>query len=261
MVRLIYCKDIGRLAYYRALAGPQFWDEHWKHHLSLQSYEGARRGHLGWFEEVFLRYLPRKGKILEAGCGKGQYVLALRVRGFDVEGVEWAPETVKAVKTILPELPIRVGDVAHLDVPDGHYGAYISIGVVEHREGGPEPLLKEARRVLRPGGVAFISVPFFHSLRRLKAKLGMYRGQVEGLQFYQYAFTESEFSHLLKKEGFQIIDQMSYDSFKGLKDEIPWLLHLFRVPAVGWRLKRWIRSSSWITQRFGHMILFVCRRE
>jgi len=255
------CVEKQRLAYYLDAVGLDFWEQHWKVYLSRENYAAAERGHLGCFEEPFTRYLPRQGRVLEAGCGLGQYTLALRVRGYDAEGVDWAPETVEAVRAMYPDLPIRVGDATHLEVPDGYYSGYISLGVVEHHREGPEPFLREACRVLKPGGVALISVPYFHPLRRLKAWLGLYRGRPDGLEFYQYAFTETEFAALLRAAGFEIIDQMLYGGFKGVKDETPLLRQMFEWRGIGWRLQGWLRSWEWAERNLGHMILFVCRKD
>jgi SAM-dependent methyltransferase len=249
-----------RLAYYLDVADIDFWEQHWKTYLSPALYQAAERGHLGWFEEPFIRYLPRPGRILEAGCGLGQHVLALRARSYDVEGVEWSSETVKAVRALYPDLPIRVGDVTRLDVPDGHYDGYISLGVVEHRQDGPEPFLQEACRVLRAGGVALISVPYFHYLRRLKARLGLYRGRSDDLGFYQYVFTGAELASLLQNAGFEVIDRLLYDGLKGIKDEIPLLRWVLRWPAIGWRLQHRLQYWGCAERNLGHMILFVCRK-
>ena len=250
----------GRLAYYLEAADADFWNNHWKTYFSVESYAGAEAGALGSFEEIFTTHLPRTGHILEAGCGLGHYVVALHARGYQVEGVEWSEETVAAVKNLYPDLAIRVGDVTRLDAPDGYHAGYISLGVVEHRHDGPEPYLREAWRVLKPGGVALISVPYFHPLRRLKARLGIYQGRPEGLEFYQYAFTETDFAALLQTAAFEIIDQMLYAGFKGVKDEIPLLRQMFKWRGIGWRLQRWLQSWEWAERNLGHMILFVCRK-
>lgn len=250
----------GRLVYYRSKADAKFWDTHWRKHISPEFYTSASQGNLDWFEKPFTRYLPKSGSILEAGCGLGQYVMALQVRGYEVEGVEWGDETVKSVRTIYPELPVQVGDVTRLTVPDGYYQGYISLGVVEHRREGPGPFLHEAYRVLAPGGIALISVPYFHSLRRLKAWLGLYRKPpTNNLEFYQYAFTAPEFIDILQCNGFEIIDRIPYDGLKGIKDEIPWLNWL--VPHIlqwrgGWRLRTLLQYSA-----LGHMLLVVCRKR
>ena len=175
--------------------------------------------------------------------------------------MEWGVQTVKAVRALYPDLPIRAGDVSRLDVPDGTYSGYISLGVVEHWLKGPEPFLHEAYRVLAQDGVALISVPYFHSLRQLKARLRLYRGQPNGLDFYQYAFTETEFGSLLQNAGFKIIAKAPYDGFKGVKDEVPLVRRMFRWRGIGWRLQRWLKRSSWIAVHFGHMLLVVCEKS
>lgn len=157
-------------------------------------------------------------------------------------------------------MPIRVGDVTQVDVPDGHYHGYISLGVVEHRQEGPEPFLQEAYRVLSDDGVMLISVPYFHPLRRVKARLGLYRGRVDGLAFCQYAFTAEEMNTILQQMGFTIVDTFLYDGFKGVKDEIPLLRQMFKWRGIGWCLQRWLRSWEWAERNLGHMILFVCRK-
>lgn len=246
----------GRLAYYRQQATPGFWDEHWQHSLSVEYYAAAERGELGTFTDIFTRRLPHDGPILEGGCGLAQHVVALRARGYDAEGVEWAPATVETVRARYPDLPVRAGDVTALDVPDHYYAAYLSLGVIEHREEGPAPFLREAFRILRPGGVLLVSVPYFHALRRLKARLGMYRRRLTGYEFYQYAFTQTELAEMLQQAGFRVQEYLPYDGYKGIKDEIPLAKYLIprlqRVPRLGWRFARWLAHAP-----LGHMLMIA----
>jgi len=253
----VRCMEKGRLAYFRAKADSEFWDQHWSELLNVQGYDSAKKGELGRFKDIFTRYLPKKGRILEAGCGLGKIVMALQSLGYNCEGVEWAEETVKGVKSLFPDLPIRQGDVCNLPVPGGHYEGYISLGVVEHRREGPEPFLKEASRVLSEEGVLCLSVPWFHGLRRLKALLGFYRGKSSGMEFYQYAYSRDEMSQILMDHGFVIIDAFGYDGYKGLKDEIAILAYLGKRISL---IERVIRRLNWLDALFGHMILFVCRK-
>jgi len=250
------------LAYYLAAADASFWDEHWKSYLSPEFYQAAENGSLAPYTEVFTRYLPKSGKIIEAGCGLGQYVLALQKRGYDVEGVDFSPETVAAVRAIRPDLPINVGDVCNLDVPDNTYAGYISLGVMEHRQAGPEPFLQEAYRVLQPKGVAFINVPHLHLLRKIKARLGLYRGNVDGLAFYQYAYDDNVFEKILNEHGFKLIDTLSTSGRKGVKDEIPFVQHhLQKQDLLGKLMDGCLSHSQFIEHHFGHMMMFVVMKE
>lgn len=118
--------------------------------------------------QLGLPFLPRDGLILEAGSGPGHKVAYLRQLGYSVEGVELNRAVVESMRALRPTLPLRVGDVGALDVPAGHYAAVTSFGVIEHFLAGPHVPLAEHFRVLRPGGIALISVPSLNSLRRLK---------------------------------------------------------------------------------------------
>jgi len=226
-------------------------------------YVQALAGKLGAFEELFTKYLPTDERILEAGCGLAQWVIALRKRGHDIEGVDWGKETIERVHRIFPDLPIRSGDVCALDVEDGFYGAYISMGVVEHRAAGPEPFLTEAFRVLKPGGIAIFSVPWFNPLRRLKAWAGCFNGNdVRGMEFYQYAFRAREMEDKLATAGFKVVETKSSRNLKmGFEDELPFLDEVYRRGVLGRILKRLIRKRGYAARFFGHSRIYVCRKS
>ncbi len=249
-----------RLAYYRVAANAQYWDDVWAKQQTGTLYAQAQKGELGYYQDIFPQYLPRVGRILEAGCGLGQFVIALRVLGFDAEGVDYGKQTVDFIKRQFPELPVRIGDVTNLDVPDGYYQGYISLGVIEHRKEGPELFLKEAHRILAPGGVALISVPYLNFLRRFKLNIGVFKGFEHGLDFYQYAYSPKEFDEFLCQAGFEVVTHRQYGGFKGVKDELPFLTKWFEVPQFGWRLRKFLMNWGWAERHMGHMMMYVCRR-
>jgi SAM-dependent methyltransferase len=249
-----------RLAYYREAASAQYWDDVWARQETRDLYLQAEKGELGYYAEIFPKYLPKTGRILEAGSGLGQFVMALRVRGYDIEGVDYGAQTVRALNGQFPDLPIREGDVTRLNVPDGFYQGYISLGVMEHRQQGPEPFLSEAYRVLAPGGVALISTPFLNPIRRLKKTLGLYKGSSIGLDFYQYLFSQQEFDQCLQSAGFELIAHHQYGGYKGVKDEIIILNRIFEWPQIGWRLRKWLMNSRFASRNVGHMMMYVCRK-
>jgi SAM-dependent methyltransferase len=172
-----------RLAYYREAASAQYWDDVWARQETQQLYAEAQKGELGYYGEIFPKYLSKEGRILEAGCGLGQFVIALRARDYDAEGVDYGKQTVDFIKRQFPDLAVRLGDVTNLDVPNSYYQGCISLGVMEHRKEGPEPFLKEAHRILAPGGIALISVPYLNFLRRLKIQIGAFKDRSKGSIF------------------------------------------------------------------------------
>ncbi|HUU64049.1 MAG TPA: class I SAM-dependent methyltransferase [Dehalococcoidia bacterium] len=117
--------------------------------------------------ELFLSYLPKEGKIVDAGCGLGKWVNYLKQRGYDIVGIDNSELAVAKLKNFDESLQVELGDILDIHYPDSSLDAYISMGVVEHFEDGPTPALKEAYRVLKPGGLIFVSVPTVNVIRKL----------------------------------------------------------------------------------------------
>lgn len=114
----------------------------------------------------YRKYLSKDGLTLECGCGLGQWVIYLNRLGYKMAGVEIVPECIQICKQYFPDAEIYVGDVRQLPFPDQHFIGYISIGVFEHMIEGSEQTIKEMKRVLKPGGIAIITVPAFNYFMR-----------------------------------------------------------------------------------------------
>lgn len=200
---------------------------------------------------VLLDWLPTEGRVLEAGCGSGDYVVALAARGYDVEGIELAADLVELVHERHPDVPLGVGDALAIDRPDGHYDAYVSLGVVEHRREGPEPFLAEARRVLAPGGTLALTVPAFGPIRRLRQRLTRRASSDDGFPFFQYGFGADELVELVAAQGFDVIETRYLGTYRMLCEEVPGFLR-----ATNLRGGRYVRkfAEKIVGSRDGHMI-------
>jgi len=200
----------GRLAFYRQAADAAYWDALWE--SRPVDYRRARTGHLPpHLHRVVRRHLRPGGRILEAGCGPAEFTVALTARGFAAEAVDWAPRTVERLRVTSPEIQVRQGDVRRLDVPDASYDGVYSPGVCEHFEDGPEEVLRETLRVLKPGGTALVSTPCFSPLLRALVRTSSRVGSgARSGEFYQYAFTPTGLGAVLRDVGFDHVRAHPY---------------------------------------------------
>lgn len=162
---------------------------------------------------VFTRVLPKNEKILEGGCGLAPYLIRLRQLGYDVEGIDYNEAPIRKILDHDPSLPVRVGDVMAIPFPDGTFGGYISLGVIEHFTEGPLKAIREAHRVLKKGGIFVVMVPQKHifmrlamPVRTLKRNAFMRRlfGKAPDGHYWEQYFKRKELVPLIEKEGFDI---------------------------------------------------------
>ena len=109
---------------------------------------------------------PGKGrKLLDVGCGSGDFLLGMRARGWSVLGVE--PDPVAAAAARKNGLDVRDGMLADADFADDTFDAIVLSHVIEHVH-EPMALLRECGRVLRPGGVLVLMTPNLTSVGHRK---------------------------------------------------------------------------------------------
>lgn len=102
----------------------------------------------------YIDFFPAGAKVLDLGCGRGEFVQMLQAAGRDAEGVDLS-------RTMLEEaeqrgLPCRRADIfAELkNRADHSLGGIFSAQVIEHIDPGLlHELVSQCRRVLKPGGV------------------------------------------------------------------------------------------------------------
>ncbi len=199
------------ITYFSPVPTHSFWEDHWAGHSVEELLRDARRSPLtGLIEGA----LPPRGALLEAGCGLGQYVLLFRERERRAVGVDRTFEPLRECRKASPGAPVALMDLRRLGFRPGAFSAYLSLGVVEHDPEGPDAILREARRVLEPGGVLILSVPYVNGVRRLGTwwiRRRNRRLRAAGGEFYQFAFSRSEARAFLERNGFRVRSVSPYD--------------------------------------------------
>jgi SAM-dependent methyltransferase len=184
--------------------------------------------------QVLNEICPRRGRLLEVGSFLGLLLERFRATGWDVTGLEpYQPVADyarakfghKIVEALLPDSGL----------PEASFDAVVMLHVIEHM---PDPAknVREARRILRPGGVMVVETPRFDSL--MFKIFGRRERSINNCQGHIYFFTVPSLRRLLEQSGFEV----------------------FRVDLVGrtLTLERLLYNIGIMT-RNPHIVRFLCR--
>lgn len=157
---------------------------------------------------AYTPYLPQDAPILEAGSGLSAVVMLLREMGYAVIGLDYAVNALHASRQYDPTLRLLAGDVHHLPCADNSLGAYLSFGVLEHFEQGMGPALAEAYRVLQPGGVLVLTIPYPNLIHRLLSWRRSLRGEsrLNDEEFYESTYTRQQLVAAVTGAGFTVCE-------------------------------------------------------
>ncbi len=124
------------------------------------------------FRRIFAQAgFPRKGRILDAGCGTAQVSLPLIKSGYSVVGVDVSSTMLEiARQKLAPDdtAAFKVGDVRSLEDPDESYDGVVVSKLFQH-VGNWQSAVDELLRVTKDGGL-FMHInekgAFKHAVRR-----------------------------------------------------------------------------------------------
>jgi SAM-dependent methyltransferase len=146
---------------------------------------------------MFERY-RQLGRWLDVGCGRGELLRVLTRRGWHAVGTELASAAAEALRRA--GLEVHLGRLDEIGLDDQSFDVVSMVEVLEHVE-DPGTLLRDARRLLRPGGAIYLTTP--HG-RGLSARALGTRWSVvvppEHLQLYSVRGLE----RLLERSGLQV---------------------------------------------------------
>jgi SAM-dependent methyltransferase len=126
----------------------------------LEAREANRLAYGAWLDAIEKR--SARGRILDVGCGIGLFLSAARARGWDARGVEPAPWPARYAREEAG-LPVETATLEQASLPGESVDVVTLWSTLEHLC-DPVSLLREAARVLRPGGALWAAVPNTRSL-------------------------------------------------------------------------------------------------
>ena len=154
----------------------------------------------------------QKGKLLNIGCAHGPDFLPFK-DGFELYGVDFSGEMLKFAERYSQKfgfaVELTLADIRRLPYPDDNFDWAISVATYHHIKGEDQlEALSELKRVLKPGGEAFITVwnrgqpRFWFKPKEVKIP---WRQKGKTLYRDYYLFSYPELERLAKKAGFEVL--------------------------------------------------------
>jgi 2-polyprenyl-3-methyl-5-hydroxy-6-metoxy-1,4-benzoquinol methylase len=110
---------------------------------------------------LYLPAPPPGARLIDVGCGTGEFMLRMQRLGWEVEGVEPDPDAVSVARSY--GLRVTQGDVISSSIPPDSADAVTLNHVIEHVP-DPVAVLRRSHNILKPGGRLVVSTPNADSL-------------------------------------------------------------------------------------------------
>jgi SAM-dependent methyltransferase len=128
-----------------------YYDDHVAEYV-----QDTQRVEMAELYEPFLRHVPARGRILDAGCGSGRDTRAFLVKGYDVVAIDASVQMVEAARVLTgrPVLQMRFQEIEWAAEFDGIWAcaSLLHLPRIEM-----DDVFRRLIRALKPGGVWFMS--------------------------------------------------------------------------------------------------------
>ena len=184
-------------------------------------YGRHRRVHPGVLRAlVTTAALTPAARILDVGCGTGNYTIALaETVGCAVEGIDPSTEMLARLRERAPHIPTHVARAERLDVPADTFDLVFSVDVIHH-VADRAAYYAEAYRALRPGG-RVCTVTDSEDIIRRRAPLSVYFPASAEIELRRYP-PIAALAHLMREAGFGALREDVVELAYALTDATPY---------------------------------------
>ena len=153
------------------------------------------------FDPVF----KSPGKMLDIGCGSGQFLFSMKKKGWEVHGVE-VNENAAKLGNELENLNIHIGSLLTSNYETDSFDYIRSNHSFEHMT-NPKEVLTEIHRILKPGGKLLIGV---HNIDSFNARFFKKYWWYLGAPTHTFNYSVATLSKMLDQCGFNV-NKVSYN--------------------------------------------------
>lgn len=158
-----------------------------------------------------------EGRLLDVGCGPGRLLQELRDQGWDVHGVDFSPVAVERARSV--GLNVQHCDLLTAGFEKNYFDVVLFNHSLEHMF-DPAATLREAFRVLKPGGAVMIYLPNAGSAEA--ALFGQWWVAWDPPR-HLFHFTKQSLARMLEQVGFRAVTvrtSLGKSSFLGSVDRV-----------------------------------------
>jgi 2-polyprenyl-3-methyl-5-hydroxy-6-metoxy-1,4-benzoquinol methylase len=142
----------------------------------------------------------RKGRILDVGCGDGEFLLCFKKRGWEVYGVDTSEHAYRLARRKLGRNVFNC-DLKRLSFPDRFFDVITLNHVLEHMF-DPNKELKEIHKILKDDGILLLSTPNIDSFQFKITKEHWFHLDIPR---HLYHYSPTTIKNLLEINGFKVI--------------------------------------------------------
>ncbi len=151
---------------------------------------------LQWNHREFFKDSPSLGgKLLDVGCGTGEFLAAAGAAGYEIAGFDFDAEAVQSAKQRFGLEEVFTGDLRELK-QTGRFDVVTAFEVLEHSP-APKEFLEAAAAAVKPDGYLVLSVPNRERWPRFRYDWDFPPNHVT-------QWNRTSLTCLLEKNGFQI---------------------------------------------------------
>lgn len=145
------------------------------------------------------------GRMLDVGCGSGEFVAAMKAQGWDAQGIEISSSASQAGQ--LKGLQIACGSLGDEKYPSETFDYVRASHSLEHMS-NPDTVLDELHRILKPTGRLLIAVPNCDSWNARMFKQYWWHLCPP---LHAFGYSVESLSHILVRHRFHV-QQVTYNS-------------------------------------------------
>jgi glycosyltransferase involved in cell wall biosynthesis/2-polyprenyl-3-methyl-5-hydroxy-6-metoxy-1,4-benzoquinol methylase len=152
----------------------------------------------------------QNGRLLEVGCGDGDFLFSAEAEGWHATGIEYSAAACEKARRRLKNGEVICGELLPARLPAEKFDLCVLSDVIEHVR-SPLDFLREIHRVLKPGGTLFIATPSIDSWSARLMRQKWMEFKTEHLTYFdrqtlQTALFQSNFRDIIVKPGCKILN-------------------------------------------------------